>query len=363
MVRGWLLVVIAACGDNNRTSPDDATTSTGPDMAAAADAAAVVDSTAVVDSSADSPADSAPDAPLPPSCAPLIDVSPRRLSNLALSGQTLYTSAYNVNAQDEVSDVTVIAIDLATETEAAPPVTMSGAVTLWEGQDASGDVYVSEFLAGTIWRFHPGTSPTPIVTGRPKPGIVTAEGGYLYWSEYSTTVGAPGLIQRRLLTGGPIEFVMDCDRPLGLVVVGDQVYCGTQYLQHAPKAGGGPVTGISYLHEYYITSMMEDGGSLYFVNMFNNPELYRVTLPNGPAVVVDQLSTFGRYTGLAMTSDSYLTVDNFTGVRRIDRTTGATVRIHDAIGDQYDPLIWNNQLYFVASTQTSITPVILHCGI
>jgi hypothetical protein len=352
------MVALLACGHRSSAIED---APPPPPVDAAVDAA--ID--AAVDAPPDALPDAAPDAP--PSTAPacrtaptiLVDVSPRRLSNIARADHLLYLSAFALDGSGQVTSSSVETIDLATGQPSGAPLAITGAAGVYA---AGGDVYAPEFrAAGTIWQLHPGSAPVAVITGRPFVRAVTADAGYLYWSE-EDAVGTD-VVRRRLITDGPIEPVMTCNDARRLVVVGDNLYCASfsGNLLRAPKTGG-TATGIPYVNNYPIVSMIDDGGVLFFVNLFNNPELYRVPLPDGPAKLLKRLPTLGRYVGLTASPEFFYTVDENAGIRRIARVGLAVELIYDAPNADQDPVLWNDQLYFVASTPTSSgDPLVLHC--
>jgi hypothetical protein len=320
-----------------------------------------------VDAAIDAPIDAPQigmDAPPPLPCTSqqtLLDVSPRQLGGIAVSGNVLYASVYKLEGTT-LSETAVLSIDLTTGNEAAPPHVTSAIVTLAAAGD---DVYASEHAAsGTIWRFRPGTPPTQVITGLSGPRVTTADGDYLYWTEQPAS-STTGIVRRRLIAGGPIEDVMSCDGAMRLLVVGDDVFCANTGLTRAPKTGGGAITSIPYAKQgYYITSMVADQSDIYFVNIYNNPQAYRVAAPNGPAVLLKQLETFGRFNGLALSGDHLYAIDQDTGLWRIHRTTGQADRILSTVLLDYDPVIWNGSIYFSSATLTSSGhPLVMHCAL
>jgi hypothetical protein len=357
------IFALVACGHPRNTNTADALADALDD--ASGDTAldtgidVAIDVPMSVDAVADVPASTSPACTTAPTI--LLDVSPRRIGNLAFAGNVLYVSAYQVDGQSNVTNAVVLAIDPITGAEVAAPLAMAGAPLVW----SAGDVYASDLGAGTIWRLHPGDAPVAVVTGRLSPMAVTTDGAYLYWSEKNQTFGMKDLVQRRLIAGGPVELVMTCDGARSLIVVGDELYCAAfvDGVLHGPKVGPGTDTPASIPFDGYpLSSMTLDGNVLYLVNAFNNPRLFRIPLPTGPAVLVDELPILGRYSGLAMSSDTFYTIEQDSGLRRIDRATLAHHLIPDTTFSNGVPALWNNQLFFERSTPTSSgQPLVLHC--
>jgi hypothetical protein len=92
--------------------------------------------------------------------------------------------------------------------------------------------------------------------------------------------------------------------------------------------------------------VLRDGGDLYFTDLYNNPTIYRATLPSGPATVVKRETTIGRYVGFAMNSAFFYAIDSNRGIGRIDRSTHQEQLISHLFTAGFDPLLWNGWLYF-----------------
>jgi hypothetical protein len=302
----------------------------------------------VPDSGGDAPPDAPPDAgpPAASTCAAtasiLVDVAPSRVGQIARVGDTLYVAAYDYDNAD--LNPRVLAYDLTTGTPSASPFFLTQIrPQLWPGD---GEVWVSDYSAGSIWRLRPGMNPEEVVTARPKPGAVTAEGGYVYWGETEPPSNEQSVIRRRLITGGAVETVTTCNA-IDLVVVGDDLYCADflHGIKRAPKSGGNAVS-ISSPSSYPIPSFTRDGNDLFFVTLKPTAEIYRLPIPNGPASLVTELTTPSRYSGIAASSQFiYLTGDG--GVRRIHRPTNLLETSYSGTLCAEDPVLWNGQIVFV----------------
>jgi hypothetical protein len=122
----WLaLAVLVACGGGN----------------AAVDAPHGPPRDGPLDGDVDAPVDGGPDAPpdapfstVSPACAttpvPLIDVSPRRISNFVIAGNTVYLGVFRLEAT--VVDTAVLAIDATTGAEVASPLGTTGVTSVWK---------------------------------------------------------------------------------------------------------------------------------------------------------------------------------------------------------------------------------------
>lgn len=316
----------------------------------AADAVVVPD---VLDGAPDAPAppDAPPDAFVPyvsPACTTtptmLIDVTPRQISNMARTGHVLYIAAQQVDPlTNMVSNGAVLSVDLMTGMELDAPFALDRP-TVWS---AGGEVFASDASAtGTIWHMHPGAAPAAVVTGRPYPLVVTTDGTYIYWSE---TQGQTSVVQRQPLAGGAIQTVIaSCPNARNLIVAGDLLYCNTFFNSpmYAPKDGSAAAMSITgYTTAYPIVTLIHDGTSLYFANLYNNPQLWAIPLPTGPMVKIQESATIGRYLGLAASPDYLYTVGS-QGVARVRRDTYESTVIHSSVLDGSDPVLWNGQLYF-----------------
>jgi hypothetical protein len=276
----------------------------------------------------------------------LVDVAPSRISNIARVGDTLYIGAYDHDYVTGDSNTRLLTYDLITGMPATDPIAFQSRPALWSGV---GEAWMTDYEAGSIWRLRAGMSPEEIVTGRPRPGAVVAEGGYLYWSESVPPSTQQEVIKRRLITGGAVEPVTSCDSAMDLVVVGNDIYCAEilgGVVKRAPKAGG-VATSIPP-STYPIASMTGDGNDLYFVTLKPTAEVYRVPIPNGPAALVHEMTTPARYAGIAV-SPTYVFITGDGGVRRIHRATSALSTSYGASPCVQDPVLWNNQLVFVKS--------------
>jgi hypothetical protein len=308
---------------------------------AAADAAIdAVEADAMIDASIDAPIDAAMSTS--PACghAPrvLFDVAPSRIGNIARSGDTLYTSGYDLDTSNQPTNVRVFAIDLVTRQQIGTAIPMVGATDLWE---VDGDVFAADVGGGTIWRLHPGAAPVAVVTGRVRPGVVASDGTYLYWSE-----AQPNVIQRRLLSGGAVQQVMACDGARNLFIDGNDLYCApfAQNMWRGPKDGSAmPVAIASSTYEF--VSTIRDGNTLYFVDLSPNPGLFKVPMPDGPEQPIKTLTGPARYTGLAATGDFFYTTGST--LRRLDRVTSTSTVIYNNPFTEFDPLLWNDELVFV----------------
>lgn len=332
------LVVIAACSNPSHGLVDAAFGSK--------DAAGDATMDAALDATPDARPDAPPDAAVStsPRCTTtpsiLLDTSPRVIGNMALAGGTLYVGAYQVN-NSTVSDNALIAIDLATGTAAAP-IAQAAQVALWSALD---NVYMSEYRAdGTIWQVHPGSAPVALVEHLATPTVVTADADYVYWATTGNTV------QRRLIAGGPIETVMACTDPSRLIIDDTDIYCaeGIQgYVMRALKDGTSIPEEITTTTSYPIVSMIKDGAALYYANLDPMPDLMQINPVTSSAAVFYKSPGPGRYTGLAATSDYfYLSNPYGGGLQRIQRTMHTVETIVTDIGIYYDPVIWNQHLYY-----------------
>ena len=343
----------------------------GSEKAPAVDAASDIDATVDADAAIDAPFDAVEemiDAPpsLSPTCTTtptvLLETSPRRIGTMARSGSTLYVSAYEMDASDQPINSVVFTIDLTTGTQSVPPISTVGPMFLGATDGNVGDVFGAENMSdGSIWQFHPGAPPAEIIEHRDRPSTVTAEGGYVYWSEYVALGDPTALVKRRLITGNTVEAVMECE-VLDLAVVGPNLYCaGFRGLTFAPKAGGA-VEGVSFMNSGYpIVSVNNDGSSVSFVSLYPFPELFRATPGAMTATKLHQLPLSGRYAGLTASSDYLYTVELDRGIRRIDRTTLAIEHIYQGPANR-DPVLWNNHLYFQApNPQLSGDRYVMHC--
>jgi hypothetical protein len=319
---------------------------------------------AELDAARDAAADAARDATIDasnvvsPACTTtptqLLDVSPSQIDRMALVGNTLYVSVYQNTGQ-------VLAIDLTTGAPSDPPLATSGATSLFA---VGGDAFATDATAGTIWRLHPGTTPTAVVTGRPTPTVATSDGTYVYWAESDGT-GNPAIVRRQLLTGGTVGTVMtSCAFAHRLFVVGSTLYClefQAGAIEYAPSDGSSGPTSIG-TDGYPADSMILDGNSFYIAGGYNYPRLWGVPLPSGPATKLHELTTFGRYAGLAATPSYIYTVDTGAGIARFDRTTYTPQVIHSSVLDGGDPVVWNGQLYYAEQNpQTSGLRYVMHC--
>ncbi len=347
-MRGVVFVAFAllGCGQKQPGSPD-----------AEAPADLLVDTpidTAVL------PPDVTPDAPPPSLCTAfttLIDVSPRRLANIARSGPTLYASAFAFDGVT-ASDPVVLSIDLTTRIVDPTPLATASVSVL---SAAGDDVYAIE-TGGTITRLRPGEQPQVVITNRLNPRAATADGGFLYWTEENPASGQD-LVRRRLIAGGPIEEVMSCENPFRLLVVGADLYCAGRVLEHAPKAGGGPTTRVGNSDTgFFIPTIVEDGGMIYFGNSeANHPTLFEVEPPN-PATKIHQQVMFGRYSGLAVSPTFVYAIADETGLWRFDRTTHLAEQLVSTTLLNQEPVRFNGELYVQSATATSSgTPLVVHC--
>lgn len=304
-----------------------------------------------IDGTPDAPADAMPDAPSAPSASPacgstptiLIDVSPKQIVNMARSGDTLYVSAAE---QPGSTNATVYTIDLATGTQPQPPFTTTGQIALWP---SDGDVFGAEYLAdGTVWQFHPGSAPVAVVQHRRLPGTVTAEGGYVYWSEAPPASSSQDVAQRQLITGGQVEAVISCSSITRLVIDGTNVYCAsTSGVQRGLKDGTGLPEGISFPNAQLFFTMIKDGTALY-VPEFGTGKLYRIDTFGSAGVAITTVANSPRIGGLAATSDYFYTADIVDGIRRTHRTTLVQQGVY-AGQTGSDPVLWNNELLFEAA--------------
>jgi hypothetical protein len=350
-MRGVVLVAFAlcGCGDKRGATPDaevvDSPTETPVD-------------TAVLPP--DSSPDSMPDAATPSLCtapATLVDVSPRRIANFVRSGSTLYTSVFafdGVNA----TDAAVLAVDTATGAIAPSPLLTSTPAAVFAVGD---DVLVVEFLGGTISRIHPGDPPTVLITNRLKPRAATADAEFLYWSE-ENPAGPADFVRRRLLAGGPIEDVMTCENSFRLLLVGPELYCAGRRLQHAPKAGGQTTQVTNPIEGFFIPTLIEDAGTIYFANSeANHSTLFEVGAGD-IAVKLHQLTGFGRPTGIVAAPAFIYMVDEDSGLWRVDRTTHVAEHLINTVSLGGTPVRFNGEFYLQASTPTSSgEPLIVHC--
>jgi hypothetical protein len=354
----WLaLVVLAACGGGGGSEVADAPPRDGVESDA-------------VEQPVDAPAiDAPPDGPFStasPACttapAPLLDVSPRQIANIAIAGNTLYVAVFRV-VNGAAAETAVLSIDATTGAEVAPPLQTGGSPAVWS---AGGDVYAADGHAtdGAIWRLHPGQAPVRVATSLRRPFAVAADASHLYWTELPPG-GGDELVVRRELAGTAVEVLMTCSSGMALRLSDDDVYCAALLdgVRRAPKTGGGGV-GVVDATGYPITSIVREGDMLYAVNMFNNPQVLRGPLPDGPLAVVDELPILGRYLGLALTDAYYYTSEVDTGIRRIHRTTGVRELIAPTLGAAANPIVQDGRLFYIATTITTTTsgsPYVMHC--
>lgn len=321
---------------------------------------------APIDVAIDAPVDAAIDAYVPdapstsPSCAggstTLLDVSPKQLSSIKRAGDVLYASAYRYEA-NSVSGPVVYAVDLTTGQTIGTPHATATPVSLYAAGDS---VYGPEYIEnGTIWRFRPGMAPEALVANRPWPGPVAADESYVYWAE--ATSGANDMVRRRLLAGGPIEDVMPCNDAYEVLLDGVSLYCvGRSGITWGLKAGGSIPQGISIPSSHTIYTALVDSGALYFVNFEG---LFAVNLFGNSAVHVEQAPEVGRYIGLETTRDYYYTVRTDRGIRRIHRTDLASELIVPSLLIAGDPVLWNEQLYFMeGNPQVAGLYYVKHCA-
>jgi len=351
-MRGWCVLVAIGCGSSHRAAPSDGVT---------IDVDAAADTSAQPDAPADAMLSTAS-----PSCTTtptiLFDTSPSLISNIAQAGNILYVGTYNG------SSGAVLAIDPTTGSQVATPLTTTGTPRLSVSDNV---VYVGDAAsAGSIWKWVPGDAPSELVPGRPYPTTVTTDGTYVYWSEQDTTP-PNDVIQRRLLTGTTITKVMSCNLAQDLFVVDGTLYCpaylvgdilyaladgtstSTNSMGYAPGAMG---TG------YPIASTILDRTDLYFVNLYNNPELYRAPLPAGPSVLLTESPDISRYSGLAATADYFYAVDIDRGIDQIRRSDNTVTTIYPVTGLADDPVLWNGQLYVAGSNpMLSGQRYVMHC--
>jgi len=322
---------------------------------------------ATVDAAPDAAPDARPDAPpdaavsTSPRCTTtptiLLDTSPRVIGNMALAGDTLYVGAYQVN-NSTVSDNALIAIDLTTGVATAP-VAQAAQVQLWS---ALGNVYMSEYRDdGTIWQLHPGAAPVALVEHLATPTVVTADSDYVYWAS------AANIVQRRLITGGPIQTVMACNEPSRLVIDDTDIYCAEGFQGHvlrALKDGTSLADTITTMgNDYPIVSMIKDGAALYYANLDPMPDLMQINPVTSSASVFFKSTAPGRYTGLAATSDYFYLSNPFAGgLQRIQRATHAVETIVTDIGIYYDPVLWNKHVYYeTQNPQASGERYVMQC--
>jgi hypothetical protein len=178
-------------------------------------------------------------------------------------------------------------------------------------------------------------------------------------------------VQRRALAGTAVTKVMDCNLPFELFVVGGVMYCPSytagNVLYAAADGTSTGVNGFGYAMGsvgggYPIASTILDGGNLYFVNLYNNPELYRGPLPAGPSVLLTKSPEISRYAGLAATPDYFYAVDSDRGIDRIQRSDDSVATIYSTVGLAQDPVIWNGQLYVLGQNpEVSGVRYVLHC--
>ncbi len=330
--------VLVACSKNQSTTRD----------AAAGEDAFEIDARSI-DGAVDAPPDAVPDAPPPPSmCSStaslLVDVAPSRISNIVRVGDTLYIGTYELdeNTQND-TNARLLTYNLTTGMPAASPMAFQSRPYLSGGD---GEAWASDFASGTIWRLQASASPTAIVTGRPNPGAVVAEGGYVYWAEAVPPSQQETVIKRRLVAGGTVEPVTTCDNPRDLSIIGNDIYVGDFFqgvISRAPKTGGTAVPITS--NGYPLMSMVRDGNDLYFVTLKPTAEIYRVSTPNGPATLVKEMTDVGRFEGIAL-SPTYIFVAGDYGVRRIRRTTNVMEPIYTG-GCGEDPVLRNNEIIVV----------------
>lgn len=287
----------------------------------------------------------------------LVDASPRRITNIAAAGSVLYFAAYTSN-NGTISNAEVLAVDIATGAPVGTPLSTTGAPAVWA---VGNDVYASDYSAsGTIWKLQAPAAPVAVVTGRNKPGAVTADATHVYWAE---EVGSSTVVRRKAFANSTVEDVMTCASPRRLIVDATDLYCAPlqSSVLRAPKSGGQTVT-IPVGSGYAVSSMVQDGTNLYVVNVYNYPQLWRVPMPDGPASLVKQVPEIGRYEGLAISPTYFYTVDSNYGVRRIHRTSLDVDRIYNALFVTRAPLLANGRLYFLANNPQLAGPnYVMHC--
>jgi hypothetical protein len=282
----------------------------------------------------------------------MFDSMTRQIGNIARSGNTLYVSAYAV-VNSTATDPVIIPIDLTTGT-AGTAFIPDHPVALWVG---GGDVYASERADdGTIWRLHDGGSPVALVQHLPTPTVVTSDDAYVYWGEVS------GLVKRRALAGGAITPVTTCDPSRELVIRGDQLYCAYNgfVFRTAKEGAGQPIYMSSTATQYPIAEMIQDG-SIYYITLDPMPDIFTVDTTTDAAVRLNQLTSIGRYYGIATSSD-YFYISEGSGLRRMSRSTFASTVIAPATGAQANPIVWNGQLYFAMMNQQDPgLHYVMHC--
>lgn len=280
-----IMILLAACSPEHHETRDAASPA--------------VDGTPL-DAMVDAPPDAGP--PPTPMCAStasvLADIEPSRVKGIARADDTLYVVAYDHDDTTGDSNMRVLAYDLNTGMPVGTPIPFSSMPTLWPGD---GEVWVTVSEVGSIWRLGPDTSPEEVVSGRPYPGAVVAEGGYVYWAE-------------------------------GV------------HINRAPKAGGTAVTMT--LPTYPIDLMTREGDDLFYVTNTIGAEIYRVPTPSGPAELVMKMMNLARYTGIAATVESIFLISQI-GVQRIDCMTNALENRYVSVACAGDPVIWNNKLVFM----------------
>lgn len=300
---------------------------------------------AMMDAQPDARLDAGP--PPTPMCAStasvLADIAPSRVREIGRADDTLYVLAYDHDDTTGDSNRRVLTYDLNTGMPVGTPIPFSSMPRLWPG---NGEVWVTESAAGSIWRLRPDASPEEVVSGRPYPGAVVAEGGYVYWSESIAPNSLQLVVKRRLIAGGDVEPVMDCLRAEFLYVIGDNIYCAHSLdIHRAPKTGGTAVL-VGSLPYYPIDLMARDGDDLFPATGTYGLEIFHVPTPSGPAELVMDVMNMALYTGIAATPESIFLISQI-GVQRIDRATNALENRYVSVACAGDPVIWNNKLVFM----------------
>lgn len=333
LLRGVVLAWISGCSDMPHPVTVDARMPQDADPDAAFDA----EPDAPIDTPVDAPSTS-------PRCASgataLLDVAPKYINNLAISGDVLYVATYEYGGSGSVTNPAVLAIDVTTGAQVAEPLLTTTAAFL---STVGTDVYAAD---GTqAWLLRPGHAPVAVVTNRSGVMIATADATHFYWAELRTTES--NVVLRQSKSGGTVEPVMTCDSAMALVVEGGNVYCGGfRGLVYAPTTGGA-ARDIPYVNGYPIVSMSGEGSEIYFANLTGG--IYRMPLPTGPTELVKQHPQSDRYYGLALTSD-YFYVTGY-DLLRIHRATLEIETVYDALMSRMDPVVRNDTLYFAAQGQ------------
>ena len=287
----------------------------------------------------------------------LLDVSPSRISTIALAGGVLYASSVDYNFSGSVMAGHIIAVDLASGNKSTVMDVTGAGATVWPA--AEGWVYFTVGTSpGAIYRVRPGVAPSLVIGNLTSPGFVTADATNVYWSQQDSSTTTA--IYTRALCGGPTTtLIPSCAHAQALVVDDQYLYCGeftpTTSIWRVAKDGSSMATVIGGA-TYGWTSLIRVGNQLYGVDV-GETTVFNTPTPNGPTATFAAGGFIGRFTGMAA-SDGYFYIDDSSsdGVYRVNRNTKTITHIVSNMIAEYSPVVWNGQLFFPVADS-----YVMHC--